>query len=68
MSNKTDKNSQTPASTRIKSKNIYAKITDLIIERLEQGEIAWENPVINNCRPQNLDRVSTWRPELSSSL
>ena len=61
MSNKTDKNSQTPARTRIKSKNIYAKITDLIIERLEQGEIAWENPVINNCRPQNLVSGSMYK-------
>ena len=61
MSNKTDKNSQTPAISTIKSKNIYAKITDLIIERLEQGEIAWENPVINNCRPQNLVTGSIYR-------
>jgi len=38
----------------MKNNDIYKKVTDLIIERLEAGQIAWENPVINNCRPQNL--------------
>ena len=58
---KTDKKSQTPASSRIKSKDIYTKVTNLIIERLQQGEIAWENPVIDNCRPQNLVTGSVYR-------
>ena len=34
--------------------NIYDKITNLIIEQLKKGHIAWENPVIDGCRPQNL--------------
>ena len=27
--------------------NIYDKVTDLIIEQLKKGHIAWENPVID---------------------
>ncbi len=34
--------------------NIYEKVTNLIIEQLKKGHIAWENPVIDGCRPQNL--------------
>jgi len=62
-SSETGKKMKTPTSPRINSKrnfkpttnkDIYKKVTDLIIDQLEQGHIAWENPVIHNCRPQNL--------------
>ncbi len=44
-----------PHHPKIKSnKDIYQKVTDLIIEKMEHGQIAWEHPLINNCRPQNL--------------
>ena len=57
LQNKSNTNEENLLRTEKKynqKQNIYQKITDLIIEQLETGAIPWENPVINNCRPQNL--------------
>ena len=52
-------NQKTSSSSESRSEinnkfNIYEKVTNLIIEQLKKGHIAWENPVIDGCRPQNL--------------
>ncbi len=53
-SKKFNKKNMLHQKDKISNSDIYGKITDIIIKKLEEGTIPWENPVINNCRPQNI--------------
>ena len=39
---------------KMTNKDVYTKITNLIIEQLNNGHIPWENPNINGVKAQNI--------------
>jgi len=62
-SSETDESLKTPTSPKINSKkdfkkmtnkDVYTKITNIIIEQLKKGIIPWESPNINGVKAQNI--------------